>query len=329
MSSATVTIVGGGERIPGSSGVRFQGNQIVNTHVVKWMVDAGAFDVSSDPRRVDSYSTRNKILYDNGGVLPLPGITVAPDGSVCISLEAVRHEKNPRYWEVTAEFGQAETKQKAPGGNNPNPNPTTWIPVWEMGYETYEIEEPFDARGYCFRNSQGKTFVPGIRRTHTIVCHDFFQYDLDTIPEDVIADRNGVMNAFDFKGFKKYTLLLTVRSSARGFFNGYPARRTDYTVKYKKGIQGGFKVTPDGTTWNDAPATEYSGWRQMTPDVGPIYVDDGEDKAFRTTGDGQATMANLDGAGNVTGISGGIYDPPALLSYWDFPAVDFHSFLRT
>ena len=330
MSEPSVTIVGGGERIPGSSGVRFQGKQIVNTHKVKWMVDGGAFvdTPTTDPRRIDSYSTRMKILYDNGGLLPLPGITVLTDGSICMGLEAERHEKNPRYWEVTAEFGENETKQKAPGGDNPNPNPTTWIPVWSIGYEVDEVFEQFDARGFKFINSAGMPFEEGIRRGKTIVCHDFFQYDPDILTEDQVSSRNEVMNSAPFKGFAKYTLLLIVTGSARGVFNGYPARRTDYTVKYKKGIQGGFKVTTNGTSWTDAPATEYSGWRSMQLDVGPWHVVSSKSKQFRSD-DGQPGMANLNGAGVWAGASSGIQNPPALLSYWEYPAIDFNSFLRT
>lgn len=331
MSEPSVTIVGGGERIPGSSGVRFQGKQIVNTHKVKWMVDGGAFvdTPTTDPRRIDSYSTRMKILYDNGGLLPLPGITVLTDGSICMGLEAERHEKNPRYWEVTAEFGENETKQKAPGGDNPNPNPTTWIPVWELDYKVEDFFDVVDARGLIYRNSLGKPFDGGLRRGKMIACWSFFQYEQDILTEDQVTARNEICNAFDFKGFKKHTLLLVVKGSARGIYNGYPARRIDYEIQWKKGKQGGFKVTTDAVTWTDAPATEFSGWRELTLDVSPFHLVDGDAKQYREK-DGQPALANLNGAGQWAGKAGsGFQNPPALLAYEPFPLVNFSSFLRT
>lgn len=330
MSETVVTVVGGGERIPGSSGCRLQGTQIVNTHKVKYLVDAGAFDAppTVDPRRLDSYTTRQTILYGHGGVLPYIGLTRTPDGCVCSSGDAERQERNPRYWEVTYEFSSTEANQKPNDENNPNPDPTTWIPIWQIDNEIYEEFEPVDARGFPVVNSMGIPFDGGIDREKTIVVYKFSQYEPDTLTEEDLGSRNGIMNLTNFAGFQKYTLKLTVPSSVRGVFNGFPCRKVNYEVKYKKGIRGGFKITPDGKTWNNAPSTEYSGWRKLYLDTSPWTTISGKSQQYRSD-DGMPGVANLNGSGVWAGATSGIQNPPAVLNYWRHPAVEFANFIRS
>ena len=331
MSDPSVTIVGEAERIPGSSGVKVSGNRILQTHRVKWLVDAGAFDGPTDPRRFDSYSTRMKILFDSAGKLPTIGITKTPDGAICSGLDAERIESNPRYWEAVAEFTTQVNDFKTENNNTgqtPNPDPTTWIPVWKKTYAIEDWYAPHDARGFALLNSAGTRFDEPLNLGNTVSTWTFYQYE-DPATEDAdIQTRNQVMNSEEFNGYEKYTLLLSAKDSERTWVNNYEVLRVDYELKYRFGFRNGFKVTDDGVTWTDCDTDEAVGWRAIYLDVGPQYISGSKAYQFRAEGDGQSTMANLNGSGGWAGATSGVQNEPAKLAWHRHYFLDFNDFLR-
>lgn len=332
MSDPTVAIIGTGERIPGSSSVKMQGKQIVNTHNVRYLVDAGAFvdTPSLDPRRTDSYTTRAKILYDNGGILPIPGVTRTDDGCVCIGMTADRIEKNPRYWEIVCEFSSLNNDQNPDNPSAPSPDPTSWIPIWQIDYEPKRIKYWLDADGVPFRNSAGTPFSQGIERTQTISVMTFSQYEADSLSEFDISKRNEIINSVDFQGFPKHTLLLSVAGSQRGVFNGYACRKIDYRMAFFPGYKGGTYKLWNGSGWFDSLPSEPAGWLEVVPDVGPVAIyGTGKPQKIRMDDGTAFHEASLDGTGRWAGLeSDGTQKKPVGLAFSPYKKVNFYSIVR-
>lgn len=336
MSSPSVTVIGS-ERIPGSSGKTLQGRQIVNTHSVEYLIDGGAFidTPTLDPRRLDSYSTRTAIMNYEGPELPIVGITRTDDGCVCSGCTIERVEVNPRYWRAVYQFSSVANDQNPEDPENPSQDPTTWIPVWQVDYEPFEWVQQMDAAGAPATNSAGAPFEMGMQTSQTIAIFRFSQYEADTLTEKEIALRNECVNEVFFEGFEPYTLLLAVTGSQRGVFNGYPCRKIDYVVKYKVGLEGGYKTYQltgtdvfDGWVWIDENGP--SGWRELRLDVGPYYLTGSGAKAYRLS-DGVKAQCNLEGDGTWAGYVPGSSErqaPPAILAFERYRKLNFYEFLK-
>ncbi len=302
-------IVDGVELRDRSGGIRLNGTTIEYVERRAYLVDGGSRNV-----------TRAEVLTTAG--LPIVGISVLDNGSgaVCSGIEANTIPQNPQYWRVVADFSTQASDQRLADVATPNPNPTSWIPVWRTDYEKMPFESHVDATGKKLVNSAGTPFAGSMTQFRTVTSFTFTQYEADTLTEADIADRNETINESNFRGFPKYTLLLSVVSSDRGYFNAYPARKMTYTLKFYRGAKAGTFKEWNGSSW--ATAALDAGWRFLAKDVGPEYLSGGAKKPYLI--EGHRAIANLDGAGAVVASAG----EAAILAFEDHRAIDFNTFLR-
>lgn len=305
-----------GERRGGSGGIRLSGKNIEFVETRIYLIDGG-----------DKNQTRIDILSTSG--LPIVGTTVLSTGAICSSKQAERLEINPRYWEVTCEFATSVNDQSQSDPNNPNPDPTTWVPIYKISYEN--DQEPrikwVDAAGksHPLVNSASQAFSSPLMKLRKIGVFRFYQYESDSLSEQTIMDRAGKVNAGSFKGFPKWSLLLDVIDSERGYYNGYPARKVDYELRYKKGWAPStwYKPSVAGRVTSFALSTDYSGWAEMVLDTGIVKIDTGKIvTAFDDNGN--RMEVGLNGSGAAVPVT----EYPAVLG---FPpeTINFNSFLRT
>jgi hypothetical protein len=243
------------------------------------------------------FASRLSILATTG--VPIPGVTVSAFGSaVCKSVSATRREDQVLYWDIVSEFSSEVDERQS--GQDPRTNPEQWVPVYETKFERLQENATEDQNGDSIANSAGQPFETGIIRARYIPVWEFFQLESASITDETVIERNEVVNSVTFRGRGAKTLLCTVMSSVIGFYYGSKRRLTRYALKYNKET-----------------------WRHTRLDVGTVYLDAG------------AHLPDLDDAGNVmlgaldgSGGKATVGDPPAVLEFDMFAAVDFATFLR-
>ncbi len=280
--------------------------QIENFHTFHYLIDAGS-----------KTETRENVLYS--GVLRSLG---SQPGWMDLSAQTSKlfAMLSTSLLHATVEYS-TQLQDQDPGAGGESANPLTWIPRWKMDYSIHEWVGLVDAEGTPIANSAGQAFDQGMPDSQFVTSFVFSQYEPDNLTEKEISERNGVVNSKDFKGFKKYTLLLTVTGSERGkYSNGYPARKIDYRVDFKEGVPAqSFRVFKNGN-WVRADHT--SGWLETRYDVGEYWIEGGN-KRVETTAEGYRTEAKLNGQGGLIAADG----TPALLAF-KRRSKDFYSFLR-
>lgn len=93
---------------------------------------------------INDDSELNVLLTSGLPIIGLSGLNSFPE-AICRSLRPRQNPKQPKLWEVEAEFSTAPLNQRAPstgggggGGGTPNPDPTSWIPVYKARVEFYD-----------------------------------------------------------------------------------------------------------------------------------------------------------------------------------------------
>jgi hypothetical protein len=191
--------------------------------------------------------------------LPIIGLSSLAGfpGTICRSLSPQQDAKQPQLWTVTANFSTQPLNQEAPNsgpGGTPNPDPTTWLPVYrgQMQYYPeviYEDFTPTTPKKYV--NYAGVPFSEPLTITRPIVVYDFWQYEANSVTDKAIGDRNDCINSASFTKnsvtYDQYTLKISIPEFERGYYYGYSCVRIHYQVAYKpskwtiKPIQGGYE----------------------------------------------------------------------------------------
>jgi hypothetical protein len=243
------------------------------------------------------FASRLSILATTG--VPIPGVTVSAFGSaVCKSVSATRREDQVLYWDIVSEFSSEVDERQS--GQDPRTNPEQWVPVYETKFERLQENATEDQNGDSIANSAGQPFETGIIRARYIPVWEFFQLEAASITDETVIGRNEVVNSGEFRGRAAKTLLCTVMSSVIGFYYGSKRRLTRYALKYN---------------------TET--WRHKRLDVGTVYLDAGAHLPYLDDA-GNVMLGALDGSGGKATVG----DPPAVLEFDMFAAVDFSAFLR-
>lgn len=245
-------------------------------------------------------TTREEVIFDTPG-LPIVGISQTSSGAICTNVSAQRNVDNAIYWNVTCRYENVPAEQEQ-DENNPSTDPTTWKPKYSFSFETVEYADDFDQDNQHVANSMGTPFDAPLMFKRTITCFDFVQFEDAHQTAREIADRHNTVNASQWEGFPKYTLLLQVKSAEIGTYGRVRGWKVSYQLKYK----------PDD-------------WRLRVADIGPEYIDGaGFIVAFKDA-DGNLRIGNLNGAGGATGNDG--RDPPEELLFHLYERSSF-SFLR-
>lgn len=248
-------------------------------------------------RAASKNTSRISVLLTPG--LPIVGQTVSAFGfSVCKSKSAVRRENQADLWDVTCEFSSEVDERKEQA--RPDQNPEEWRPIYETKFERLQEIATRDENDVAIANSAGQPFENGIIRARFIPVWEFFQFEPPSITDEQVLDRNEVINSANFRGKPSKTLLCTVMSSVIGYYYGSLRRFTKYSLRYN-----------------------YKNWRHKRLDVGTVYLDGAEHPPYLDAS-GNVMLGGLDGSGNKVAVG----DPPAILQFDMYPAVDFNSFLR-
>jgi len=276
-----------GEKRDGQGSVRKNGKRLVYEETYNYIISSG-----------DDVVTRYEIL--SSGVLPIVNVTVGGGGfTVCNGIDANRRENNPRIWDATATFSSDIEEDTSGANEDQTGDPTQWVPLAELAFETFTEVSFTDADGDPVKNSANYVFPSGIPLTRTLTRYDFDQFEPPTTTASEIAERNEAVNSVEFEGSDAKTLRLKVRTATIGYFYGFRVWRIGYSLTYK----------PDG-------------WDYKIADIGPWYLDaasPGGRKKFIV--DGSPIIGNLDGSGAPATSA-------AVLSFDKFPAIDFSDFIR-
>ena len=183
----------------------------------------------------------NVLLTSGLPIIGLSGLVAFPE-AICRSLRPRQNPKQPKLWEVEAEFSTAPLNQTIPatgGGGSPNPDPTAWVPVYKGSIEYYDevIHEDFSTPPKKYVNAAGCKFVEPLIVKKPITVFDFHQYEAGSTTDKTIAERGDcINNAAITRGSVTYpihTLKCTVVDFERGFYFGYAAVKVHYRIAYK------------------------------------------------------------------------------------------------
>lgn len=231
--------------------------------------------------------------------LPITNVTRSSGGyTVCKTKSARRNETNPRLWEITCTF--SSEVEEGSEEQDPETNPTEWVPVWTSKRERLVENQAEDVNGDPIANSAGQPFAGGVAIPRTIPVWEFWQFEPATVTDIQIADRCETVNNATFKGFAAKTLLLSVNDSSVGFYYGQRLRLTQYSLKHNK-----------------------KDWRFRAQDRGTAFLNGGNLEPY-TDEEGNVINGPLDGAGGKQAAGTG----PATLNFDIYDDIDFSGFLR-
>ena len=193
----------------------------------------------------------NVLLTSGLPIIGLSGLVAFPE-AICRSLRPRQNPKQPKLWEVEAEFSTAPLNQRVPatggggggggGGGSPNPDPTSWIPIYKGSIEYYDevIHEDYSDPPKPYVNTAGCKFVEPLIVKKPITVFDFHQYEDAEITDKEIAGRGDKVNELEVDRdgviYEPYTLKCTVLDFERGYYFGYPAVKVHYRIAYKENL---------------------------------------------------------------------------------------------
>jgi hypothetical protein len=230
-----------------SGGLRKSGKQLI-------LEEQYQFRVVTNDKTTDD----KEVLLATG--IPRPGVTLSDYGnSICTDTTATRDATNPLYWTVTATFSSDVQEDTSGASESQTGNPTSWVPIAEINFETFQFYDVKDVNGVPFTNSAGLQFGTGVPLTRTLTRYDFEQFEAASTTLDEITERNETVNSGTFLRKPAKTLKLSVQKATLGFYYGFRVWRVAYSIVYK----------PDN-------------WRMKMLDIGPFYLSGGRKVPFKT-----------------------------------------------
>jgi hypothetical protein len=230
--------------------------------------------------------------------LPVVNVSASSFGlTICKSKNCVRRENSPTLWDVTCVF--SSEVEEGQDSQDPETNPTAWIPIYETKFERVQVVVTRDFAGNVVANSAKERFPVGLTVTRKLPVWEFYQFEPATVSDETIIDRSETVNSTTFRGKASDTLLCTVVSSSIGFYYGNRLRFTRYSLMYDK-------LT----------------WKHKRLDVGRSYLDGTTRKPYLL--DGVVIDGNLNGTGGKVAANA----PPAILEFEMYDSIDFNSFIR-
>lgn len=278
-----------GEKREGNARIRKSGKKLTYE-------DTYTYLVTTD----DINTTRLQILSAAG--IPRVGFTRSGLGfAVCTDVACDRNPVNPYEWTVTANFS-SEVEEDTSGANeSQSGDPTSWQPIAEISFETFQYYRPFDYYNKPFVNSAGMPYSSALPETRTLVRFEFEQFEAKTLTIAEIAARNEIVNSDPFFGKDAGTLKLSVKSAKIGYYYGYKVWRIEYSMVWREDT-----------------------WIYKVLDTGPYYKDGNTIKNFITPPPGeQHYMGLLNGQGGKLTAADPHYN-----EFFIYPGYSFSTFLR-
>lgn len=251
------------------------------------------FIIESDSK----FTSRIEILYGTPN-FPKVNQTVSAYGlAVCKGTDATRREDNPFVWDASATF--SSEVDEGQDNQDPNTNPTEWVPIYETKFERLQEVVTKDQAGTTIANSAGQPFQTGLTIGRFIPVWEFYQFEPSSVDDETLIARNESVNNAPFKGRAEKSLLLTILNSKIGFYYGQRRRLTQYALRYNVRL-----------------------WTHKRLDVGTVYKS-GSDHLPYLDKNNNVILGGLNGSGAKVAVG----DPPATLSFDIYPSISF-SFLR-
>lgn len=195
--------------------------------------------------------------------LPIAGITLLSSGAICKSVQAYRDDKNAYWWNVVCQFNNERPSQQTPPGQQDNPDPTTWIPIWRWTTE-YTREPDVNNDNDLVKNTNHRPFSEQRTVDTPIFVAKFSQYMPATIKEIrptgttpgtsplYLTDFASVVNDATYKNADADQLLCILDAAEYGTYNGFDACRLDLTVKWKRNTWLEYYWARDRWYWDGA-----------------------------------------------------------------------------
>lgn len=277
----------GSEKRSGSASISSSGGMPV-------LNETYSFIIESDTK----FASRIEILYGTPN-FPKVNQTVSAYGlAVCKGVTANRREDNPFLWDATATF--SSEVDEGQDNQDPQTDPTDWVPVYETKFERLQEVVTEDQNGDPVANSAGQPFATGLTVGRFIPMWEFFQFEPATVDDETLIARNECVNNATFKGKPQKSLLLTILSSKVSFYYGQRRRLTQYCIRYNSRL-----------------------WTHKRLDVGTVFKDGTQIKPYKDSLNQTVILGGLNGAGAKVAAG----DPPATLQFDIYPSISF-SFLR-
>lgn len=281
-----------GERIEGSINTRVGKNGILLREQTHY------FTILADNRWQD----RIEILQTPGlpryGVVYIGGLTVK-------SMNADRTDEHDLRWKVSI-TGSSEVEEDQETRNqstgNSSSDPTTWVPIANVKFETFDEVMREDVDGQKWLNSAKKAFETGLVRQRRLAVVNFSQFEPISTTLETIMDRCDTINSAIYKGKAIKTLLLNVETATVGTYSGTRCWRVDYSMRYKR-----------------------DDWRLKQLDVGYGHYVSGVFTPFLDSENNQY-LGSLNGYGAK--VANEATNDPATLYFEQFERLDFNSFLK-
>ena len=231
--------------------------------------------------------------------LPIVNVTPSSYGlTVCRSKSAKRDPEKATLWEVTCGFSsEVEENQDS---QDPETPPTEWVPIYETKFERVQMVVTRDYAGDAIANSAGQPFPNGMTITRKLPQWEFYQFEPASVSDETVIARSETTNSGTFKGRAAKTLLCVVLSSQIGFYYGTRLRFTRYSLTY-----------------------DVLKWTHKRLDVGTVYLS-GSDHLPYLDDSGNIMEGGLNGSGAKVTVG----DPPSILEFDMYNAVNFSTFLR-
>lgn len=232
------------------------------------------------------------LVYDETGIqsegtiistagLPLVNEPFTIDGVqftiACKSKRAEQWDNNNKYWTVTCDCDNEPFETGGGGGGDKEgdqPDPTTWIPIVKLEYETIDWVVESDTNGKAIANFANRPYSTPLTRKKLIPCLKFTQYENPNQNIRNILARNETLNGVPYLGACKGAWMLTVEDSDLGYKNGYLCWRVDYKLRFNERIIPAFK--DDGSNARTLDIFVYqNGFKGIgeTDLVGPFVTD--------------------------------------------------------
>lgn len=282
---------------------------------------------SKDQDRVD-------ILTTTSG-LPEFGVNYDPYGMQVKGANAAMLDADTLLWDAVFTLSNQieEGEDHDPSGNPQTGDPTSWTPIFTVGWEDYDEvfreslpinlgetligfddangdpgTDPVGYNSFKWVNSAGRPYETGFVRQLRIPVRRFTQFEpiigASAVTLDEIEERNDTLNDDTFLSKPKRTLRLMVEDLSVGFYYGVRCIRVDYAIAFNK-----------------------RDWRLKQLDVGYYHKE--------TSGDPNSANVAFEFEGNITpgaldGHGGKAADQldPAIRYHKEFEDLHFDDFLR-
>lgn len=188
------------------------------------------FNVLAD----DIDQNRADILFNTPG-LPVIGVTIS-NNMLCKGGDAQRDPDKALLWRVSLTFTDSLDQNDAANNNaQQGGDPTLWVPVRRLLYDTKEEIMDTDASGNPCVNTADQPFTTKMTRKRFLPAWEFTQFEPAAVSDVAVLANNEVMNDGIWppnSGLEARTWFCRVLDSIVGFYAGYRCRMTIYRVTY-------------------------------------------------------------------------------------------------